>query len=170
MLVAAVTKSTVRMRLFSVSATYNNTPGVKMSTPHGLKKVALVPTPFCTGDEVLVPASVDTVRSKTFLMRLLSQSATYIVPSASIAMPLGLEKLAAVPKPSANAPLSPTFPAITSVITPASDIVLILLESSSTVKRGYVPEGPNAMLFTRPPTDPSVDTAPSAVSILTSPV
>jgi hypothetical protein len=97
------------MRLLAVSVTYT-VPAESTVIPYGTLNVAFVPVPSVDPD--VLPTNVVTTPPVSILrIRLLSASATYIVPAKSNATPVGFRKLALVPIPSVDPNVLDKLPA-----------------------------------------------------------
>jgi hypothetical protein len=108
---------TLRMRLFAESATIT-LPLASMATPVGSLNAAPTPVPSANAYDPLPASVVTTPPGVTLRIRLLSLSATITLPLASMATPVGYEKEASVPAPSAKKPYIPasvvtTLPGVT---------------------------------------------------------
>jgi len=94
-----------------------------MVIPRGSLKLDAEPLPFAEPASP-VPAKVVTAPKEViFLIKLLLESATYTFPFASTAIPLGYEKLAAVPVPFED----PTEPLPATVVTTPADVIFRIL-------------------------------------------
>jgi len=111
---APLATTTLRTALFDSSATYRVAPDASTATPRGLLNCAAAPAPSAKPDEPLPASDVTAPAGVTTRTLWLPVSATYRLPAASSARPVGDDRRATVPVPSTL----PALPPPTNVVTP----------------------------------------------------